>query len=62
MSRTRIIVRLARHLEEIQQQQQLVIYKTVGADAEAELNPHSWTEPPLQYENSRLAVRTSTSS
>jgi len=39
-----------------------VIYKTVGADAEAELNPHRWTEPPLQHEDSRLAVRTGTSS
>ena len=38
-----------------------MIYKTVGADAEAELNPHRWTEPPLQHEDSRLAVRTGTS-
>ena len=57
-SRTRIIIRLARHHEEIG----IVIYKTVGADAEAELNPHRWTEPPLQHEDSRLAVRTNTSS
>ena len=39
-----------------------MIYQKVWADAEPELNPHWWTEPPLQHEDSRLAVRTSTSS